>query len=165
MNRPYLFQVTQNDDLAHQLAQTRFGLRPYLAVQEPTAQRRAINSESFRESLSTERYQLPQSPALRESEPSDRKRTADPCARFGDRRRLDHREHDVVAIASGVTDRENGTVAAHHGIPLRKLSGNWLPCYSLANEKCLPDRQCRADCDHKITVGDNKCIIARCRLN
>ena len=62
------------------------------------------------------RYQLSQSAALRESEPSDRKRTADPCARLGDRR-LDHREHDVVAIASGVTDLENGTVAAHHGTP------------------------------------------------
>ena len=58
------------------------------SVQEPTAQRRVINSESFRESLSTERYQLSQSAALRESEPSDRKRTADPCARFGNRRRL-----------------------------------------------------------------------------
>ena len=33
-----------------------------------------------------------------------------------------HREHDVVAIASGVTDRENGTVAAHHSTPLRKCA-------------------------------------------
>ena len=118
-----------------------------------------------RASVTTLRYQLPQSAALRESEPSDRKRTTDPCARFGDRRRLDHGEHDVVAIASDVTDRENATVATRHGTPLRKLSGNWLPCYSLANEKCLPDRQCRADCDHKITIGDNKSIIARCRHN
>ena len=37
----------------------------------------AINTESFRESLSTERYQAFESPALRESEASDRKRTAD----------------------------------------------------------------------------------------
>jgi hypothetical protein len=37
----------------------------------------AINTESFRESLSTERYQASESLALRESEASDRKRTAD----------------------------------------------------------------------------------------
>ena len=39
----------------------------------------------------------------------------------------EHREHDVVVIASGVIDRENGTVAAHHAIPLRKFPGNRSP--------------------------------------
>ena len=77
------------------------------------------------------------------------------------RRDLNHREHDVVATrASAVIDQENATVAARHGIPLQKLSGNLSLWCSLTNEKCLPDRQCRADCDHKITVGDNKSIIA-----
>jgi hypothetical protein len=37
-----------------------------------------------RESLSTERYQAFESLALRESEPSDCKRTADTCGRLGD---------------------------------------------------------------------------------
>jgi hypothetical protein len=125
----------------------------------------AINTESFRELLSTERYQAFESPALRESEASDRKRTADNMWSSRRRRDLNHREHDVVASASPVINRENATVATHHGAPLRKLSGNLLICYFLANEKGLSDRQCRADCDHKITVGDNKSIIARIRLN
>ena len=81
-----------------------------------------------------------------------------------ERERLDHREHDVVAIASGVTDRENGTVAAHHGIPLRKFPANRSRRVFGQNEKCLPDRQCRADCDHKIAVGDNISPIPRSRL-
>jgi hypothetical protein len=125
----------------------------------------AINAESFRESLSTERYQAFESPALRESEARDRKRTADNMCSTRRRWDLNHPEHDVVAAkASGVIDQENGTVAARHGIPLQKLSVNGSSCFSLANEKCLPDRQWGADCDHKITVGDNKCIIAPCRL-
>src|SRR4029077_14819515 len=83
----------------------------------------AINSESFRESLSTERYQPFESSTLRENEASDRKSTADPCARFGAGSGRDI-EDDVVVIASSVINRENGTVAAHHATPLRKLSGN-----------------------------------------
>ena len=72
----------------------------------------------------------------------------------------DHREHDVVAIASGVTDRENGTVAARHGAPLgdpRKCADDGARGDFVQNGKCLPERQCRADCDHKIATGNDNC--------
>src|SRR4029077_18296455 len=65
--------------------------------------------------------------------------------------------HNVVAIPSGVTDRENGTVAAHDGTPLRytrKCAGDGARVDFVQNGECLTDRQCRADCDHKITPGN-----------
>ena len=43
------------------------------------------------------RYQLPQFAALRESEPSDRKRAAYPCARLGNGRGCCHRKDNVGA--------------------------------------------------------------------
>ena len=110
------------------------------SAQEPTAQRRAINFRSLRRCVKA-------SPAIA---------SAPPIHVLGSgTAACDHREHDVVAIASGVTDRENGTVAAHHGTPLgdpRKCAGDGAPGDFVQNGKCLPERQCRADCDHKIAI-------------
>ena len=61
----------------------------------------------------------------------------------GGGRHREHREHDVVAIASGVTDRENGTVASRHGAPLgdpRKCAGDGARGVLDQDGKCLPDR-------------------------
>jgi hypothetical protein len=90
--------VTQNDDFVHEIVETRSAS----AAQEPTAQRRVI--------------QLPQSATLRENESSSRKRTAYPCARFGNGSGYQRKDNVVTRIS----DCENVPVVGRHGASLRE---------------------------------------------